>query len=479
MNNDICGIDFGTSNSLFTYSPDGRAVTVVPVDPPNWVPELLPSLLYFNRFGQHRAGREAFNEFRRHPEEYDSRMIRSLKSALVELAPDDSVKIFGRAHTMSELCSLLIRRLKEEGERFTGRTFTGAVIGRPVRFSDHPLLDAQAQESVRQGAILAGFDPAAITFLPEPEAVMRLFAAQGGAERPDLTAMVFDFGGGTLDLCLARAKDGRFTVLANRGARIGGTTLDRRLFEEKLLPRLGQGQQWGPGLDLPAFVLNRLVNPDESWRIPDVVHARSVRQIVNAAASVGRRSPELQALAIVASARQGPELFAAIEQAKIELSERVETRIEYRFRDVALSEPLSRGDIERIFADELAQIDRLVDETLATGGLAAGQVDAVLLAGGSSNLVTVQERLARLFGPERVQRRSDTFTSVAQGLAIAAWSRCDAAAGSPGGAGGTLRAQVCHPEAEGNQGHQTRDPAGNHPDSGPESGTALANRGLP
>jgi hypothetical chaperone protein len=420
MTNDVCGIDFGTSNSLFTYSEDGRAVTVVPVDPPNWVPELLPSLLYFNRFGRHETGREAFLELQRHPEEYDSRMIRSLKNALIEFGPDDPIKVFNRSYTMSDLCALLIRRLKEEGERHAGRGFSGVVLGRPVRFSDHPLLDAQAEECVRQGAIRAGFEPERISFLSEPEAVMRLFGAQGGAERNDVTALVFDFGGGTLDLCLARAAGGQFDVLATRGVRIGGTTLDRRIFEEKLLPRLGQGQQWGPGLELPAFVLNRLVNPDESWRIPDAVHARSTQHILKASAAAGRRSPELQALATVAAARQGPELFAAIEQAKIELSEREETCIDYRFRDVTLAEPLSRADIERIFADELAQIEAITQETLEAGNLASDRVDAVLLAGGSSNLVAVQERLERLFGPGRVVRRSDTFTSVAQGLAIAA-----------------------------------------------------------
>jgi hypothetical chaperone protein len=320
---------------------------------------------------------------------------------------------------MSELCSLLIRRLKEEGERHLGRPFSGAVIGRPVRFVDNPILDAQAEEAVRQGAVLAGFDPEQIRFLPEPEAVIRLFGSQGGAERVDLTALVFDFGGGTLDLCLARSQAGQFEVKATRGVRLGGTTLDRRIFEEKLLPHLGQGQKWGPGLELPGFVLNRLVNPDESWRIPDVVHARSTRGIVNAAAASGRRSRELQALATVAAARQGPELFAAIEQAKIELSETEETRIDYRFREVVITEPFSRGDIERIFADELVQIEGIVMETLEAGRVEQDEVDAVLLAGGSSNLVAVQERLERIF-PGRVMHRTDTFTSVAQGLAIAA-----------------------------------------------------------
>src|SRR6266851_38215 len=132
MNRTVCGLDFGTSNSLFSYSPDGRSVTVVPVDPANWVPELLPSLLYFNRYGQHQTGREAFLEYRRHPEEYESRIIRSLKSALIELGPDDQVKVFQKSYSMSDLCALLIRRLKEEGEKQIGRPFTGAVIGRPV-----------------------------------------------------------------------------------------------------------------------------------------------------------------------------------------------------------------------------------------------------------------------------------------------------------------------------------------------------------
>lgn len=420
MASDLCGIDFGTSNSLFTYSQEARAVTVVPVDPPNWVPELLPSLIYFNRLGWHRTGREAFTELRRRPEEFESRIIRSLKSALPELGPDETIKVFNRWYTISELCGLLIRRLKEEGEKHAGHTFTGAVIGRPVRFSDDPAMDTRAEAAVRQGAVLAGFDPARITFLPEPEAVIRLFAAEGGAAQDDLTALVFDFGGGTLDLCLARSSRGQFQVLATRGASIGGTVLDRRIFEEKLLPRLGKGQKWGPGLELPVFVLNRLVNPDENWRIPDVVHARSVRHIVNATAAAGRRSPELQALATIAAARQGPELFAAIEQAKIALSDRAETQINYQFRDVTIGEPLSRADIERIFQDELDQIERLVLQTLGTGSLGPRDVDAVILAGGSSNLVAVQERLERIFGPGRVARRADTFTSVAQGLGIAA-----------------------------------------------------------
>jgi molecular chaperone DnaK (HSP70) len=74
-------------------------------------------------------------------------------------------------------------------------------------------------------------------------------------------------------------------------------------------------------------------------------------------------------------------------------------------------------------AEELQQLDGVVQETLRAGSVGPSQVDAILLAGGSYNLVAVQERLARLFGPERVARRTDTFTSVAQGLAIAAAQR--------------------------------------------------------
>src|SRR5262249_23279666 len=131
------------------------------------------------------------------------------------------------------------------------------------------------------------------------------------------------------DLCLARMGRAGYRVLATGGAPIGGTLLDRILFEQKILPHLGQGQKWGPGLDLPHSIYNRLVNPDANWRISEFEYARSVRSLLNASTASGTASPELRRFYAVVSRRLGPDLFAAIEAAKMRLSE--EERSEIRF----------------------------------------------------------------------------------------------------------------------------------------------------
>jgi hypothetical chaperone protein len=239
-----------------------------------------------------------------------------------------------------------------------------------------------------------------------------------------VTALVFDFGGGTLDLCLARCdRDRACDILATSGVRIGGTTLDRRLFEEKVLDHLGRGTRWGTGLDLPNALLHRLVNPDETWRLTDAEHARLALHVLNATRAAGRRRPELEALQAVTASRKGPEIFRAIESAKIALSDLPQTTIRYEFGPLHLKEPLDRPGTRDLFAHELEEIDRLIAGTLAGAEVRPADVDVVLLAGGSSNLHCVQELLRDRFRPERVPVRDDLFTSVARGLAIAAAGR--------------------------------------------------------
>jgi hypothetical chaperone protein len=419
-----CGIDFGTSNSLIASSPDGEEVTVHRVDPKNNVPELLPSLLFFDIRGRSAVGWEAWLSHVEMPDEMDARFLRSLKSALPDFAPGEAVRIFRRRYEIAELVAILLRRLTEAAEAELGERVTGAVLGRPVRFGETPLEDARAESTLREAAVLAGLDDARLSFMPEPEAVIRLFFAREGRSLDAVVALVFDFGGGTLDLCLARCGQGQpFEILATEGVRIGGTTLDRLLFEEKVLDHLGRGQQWGPGLELPTFLFHRLVNPDENWRLSDADHARTARHVLNATRAAGRRSAELESLTTVAAYRKGPEIFRALEDAKISLSERPESAIRYRYRNVELDERLGREEVRGLFDHELERIERLICRTLSDVGMRPADVDVVLLAGGSSNLLCAQELLRELFGAERVPIRDDMFTSVAQGLAIAAAQR--------------------------------------------------------
>jgi hypothetical chaperone protein len=405
-----CGIDFGTSNSLAAVvGPEG--VTVCEVDPANADPQLLPSLLYFSRYGWHRVGRAATQAYQADP---DGRFIRALKAALPDYGPEERFPVFRRSYTLPDLARLLFERVRERLAA-AGAPVTHATIGRPVRFSTDAAVDRRSEAILRAAAEAAGFR--SVRFMPEPEAATRYYFA-GQEASGEETVLVFDFGGGTLDLCLARRGRAGYRVLATGGAPIGGTLLDRLLFEEKLLPHLGQGQKWGPGLDLPHSIYNRLVNPDANWRISDFEYARSVRSILNASTASGTSSPELRRFYAMVSRRLGPDLFAAIEAAKMRLSEEERTEIHFVSGEARIVEPLSRADLRHLFREPLDAIRQLVRETLTGARMAPRDVDRVLLAGGSSALVCTQELLRDLFGSDRVPLRQDLFTSIVRGLAL-------------------------------------------------------------
>jgi hypothetical chaperone protein len=415
-----CGIDFGTSNSLAAVAgPEG--VRVFRVDPENGDPHLLPSLLYFSRYGWNRVGRAAMTAYQADP---DGRFIRSLKAALPEHSPEEAFRIFREPYTLPDLLQLVFARLKQRIEGETGETVTRATVGRPVHFSPDPELDRTAEAMLRMAARAAGFEE--LRFLTEPEAATRAYFHDEPEQ--DGTVLVFDFGGGTLDLCLARMEGGRYRILRTSGASIGGSMLDRLLFEGKLLKHLGQGQKWGRGLDLPNALFNRLVNPDANWKISEHEYTVEVRQILHATTASGQHARGLQQLYAVVSRRLGPDLFAAIEGAKQRLSGVEETEIRFEAEGVTIREPLTRADLRTLFAEPLERIRTLIGQTLDGAGHIPAQVDRVVLAGGSSALVCIQELLRDVFGPERVPLRQDLFTSIVSGLALdAAGTRTPAA----------------------------------------------------
>jgi hypothetical chaperone protein len=349
----------------------------------------------------------------------DGRFIRALKSALPEYTAHDVFRMFREPYSLPELLGLVFSRIRERLEQAFGAPVEHATIGRPVRFSPDPRIDARTEEMLRTAAEGAGFR--SIRFLSEPEAATRFYLS-GEQARSERTVLIFDFGGGTLDLCVAESSSTGYRVLSTAGAHIGGTGLDRILFEQKLLPHLGKGQKWGRGLDLPVALFNRLVNPDANWRIEEQEYAREVRSILNATLARGSAARGLQALHSVVARRLGPDLFAAIEAAKVRLSDQESTEIRFQRDDVDIVEPLSREDLRTLFREPLDEIRKLIATALDSADRTARDIDRVLLAGGSSALVCTQELLRDLFGEDRVPLRQDLFTSIVSGLALEAAS---------------------------------------------------------
>ena len=409
-----CGIDFGTSNTLAAVA-NGGGITLCHVDPPNLDPHLLPTLLYFSRYGWHTVGRNATIENQKDPE---GRFIRALKSALPDYSPEDTFRIFKEVLTLPELIHLVLRQVRERVEAEVGQPVDGVTLGRPMRFSTDPAVDRRAEGMLRTAAEEAGFRR--VQFLSEPEAAIRYYFTRHESALRDATVLVFDFGGGTLDLCLGRFGSGEYRVLNTGGVYIGGTLLDRILFEEKILKHLGHGEKWGRGLELPRRAFHRLVNPDANWRVSEWEYANEAKRILDMTTATGARNRPFRAFYSVVSRRLGPELFRSIEAAKMRLSDEETTEIQFTAPDVEIAEPLSREDLRVLFREQLEQIRALIHRVLSEAGLRPGDVDRVLLAGGSSALICTQELLHEVFGPERVPLRQDLYTSIVSGLALEA-----------------------------------------------------------
>jgi hypothetical chaperone protein len=225
------GVDFGTSNSSVAVH-DGRTVRLLPLDDEASDPCVMRSLIYIERsgdvwFGQtalshyleQNTGRAVHYEMRPVGEvtmvfaevgtvvqeawalldvSEPGRLFQSLKRFL-PVTSFRATNVFGLNYTIEELLSLLARELHARIQMALGQPLTRLCIGCPVRFSENPTEEALARQRLREAWRLAGV--ADVHLVEEPVAAIRHFAIQhtlGDARH----VLVFDFGGGTLDICV-------------------------------------------------------------------------------------------------------------------------------------------------------------------------------------------------------------------------------------------------------------------------------------
>ena len=168
------------------------------------------------------------------------RLLQYIKTALRDPGYDGT-QVFDRFYTVDELIALILRPLKVSAEQQLNRECRQVVLGRPVKFSPDPAVSDRAQEILYKAARLVGFED--IRFEMEPIGAL-YFYHRSSAQRE--LALIFDFGGGTLDLTLAEA--GGTTppnIIATLGVLVGGDDLDKRLLQYLLkyfggMPRAGR-----------------------------------------------------------------------------------------------------------------------------------------------------------------------------------------------------------------------------------------------
>lgn len=438
------GLDFGTSNSGVAIY-DGNRVRVLPIDRQNVLPEVVKTILYIDRYYRSYIGQEAIELYYRHninrlrryvkkwageidyrgadmhyvrdvyvfvDELKPGRLLQYLKTILRRAGTANSytgTQIFERYYEVTDLVSAYLGVLKSRAEVLLGDQITGVTLGRPVKFADDLAADLQAEETLRQAAHMAGFKR--VAFELEPVAAA-LFYEQS-LDKPQ-NILIFDFGGGTLDIAIMRLGDPRqHPVFASGGIGIAGSDFDRAIIQKRMLPHFGQGVvQHQPELQ-------ELIQVVPDWTALPELSTPQNRYNLDAAIQNGIAPSRLRTLKALIFNDLAFSFYNQVEAAKIALSDQGAAVIALSGQNMDLWELYTRMQFEKDIAEHREQIQKIVLDTVAASGLEPEQMDAVVKTGGSSSIPAFTQMLAGIFGAEKI-KSSNTFSSVVAGLAIRA-----------------------------------------------------------
>lgn len=434
------GIDFGTSNSGVAWF-DGQQVHLLPTEPVSVSPEVVKSILYITRDDQQFIGQEAVNLYYKNNINRPRRFVKKRSGELEyrgadlfylrdifvlvdELMPGRllqylktglrsdgyiGTQIFDRYYELHSLITTYLVGLKQRAETILGEPIVSATIGRPVKFFDDPAKDQRSQEILYQAALEAGFDE--VMFELEPVAAALYYELS--LSKPEIV-LVFDFGGGTLDITIMRLGDpkGR-RIYNNGGIGIAGADFDQAIIHRRLL------EHFGKGLSENDPDLENWIDSIADWQVLPQMSTPEMKNRLEKATASSSKPARLKALDALIFNDLAFQFYNKVENAKIELSRQNSTVIAIADEDIHLWELLTRLQFENDIEQYYALIERCLLDTIATSGLAIEEIDSVIRTGGSSNIPCFIEMLKRIFGPSKV-KAANIFSSVVSGLAVRA-----------------------------------------------------------
>ncbi|MGJ3244306.1 MAG: Hsp70 family protein [Opitutales bacterium] len=344
------------------------------------------------------------------------RLFRGIKSWLGDPALE-RVQVFGKSFALTALITPV---LKELAARATAaRPVPGPVhVGRPVHYvGDSAPADRTALERMVQACQFAAIGEPVLLNEPVAAAIsyLRSHPLAVGSRY-----LVFDFGGGTLDLTALAVESGGLEVLANDGTGLGGNRIDQMIYAEKVFPHLGR--------DLHVYRSSSHQERKRPFRFDDyaplLLNWQNTyqlntpvlrKQITEASRTGDEAARQLDRLRTIVTRNLSYEILSAIEAAKIRLSR--EPSVALDFPEIDLHLTLDREEFARILQPALADIDALVDRTLEAAETERSALAGIICTGGSSEIPLIREHLTRLTGAPLL--RHDAFTGIAAGLAIA------------------------------------------------------------
>lgn len=351
----ILGIDLGTTNSAMAVMEGSEPEILVNAEGDRTT----PSVEGFRKDGERVVGKAAKNQAVTNPENTVSSVKRFIGRSFSETPEEQKtvsyklqkgkdgravVDIDGKDYTPEEISAMVLQKLKNDAEKQLGTPVTQAVITVPAYFND-----AQRQATKDAGKI-AGLE--VLRIINEPTAAALAYGLD--KTNKDEKILVFDLGGGTFDVSVLELGDGVFEVAATAGDNhLGGDDWDQRIID---------------------------------W-LADKFKAENGIDLRNDKMALQR-------------------LKEAAEKAKMELSSTTQANINLPFITADASGPkhldytLTRAEFERITKDLLDRCKKPVEQALKDAGLKTGEIDEVILVGGSTRMPAVQELVKKVTGKE-------------------------------------------------------------------------------
>lgn len=350
----IIGIDLGTSNSAASVLEAGRPKIVPSAEGVSLYGKAFPSVVAFTKDGQLLVGEPAKRQAVSNPEG----TVMAIKR---KMGQNYKVSIHGKEYTPQQISAFILQKIKKDAESFIGEKIEKAVVTVPAYFDD------SQRQATKDAGKIAGLD--VVRIINEPTAASLAYGIDKSTK--EQLVLVFDLGGGTLDVTIMEFGDGVFEVKSTSGdTQLGGTDMDNALVNH-IVKRF----KIESGVDLSE----------------DAMAMQRVRE--------------------------------AAEKAKIELSTVVETDVNLPFITATSSGPkhlsmkITRTQLEELVRPIVDRCKKPLEQAIKDAGLKFSQVDKLLLVGGPTRMPIVKNFIEKTTGL-KAEGGVDPMECVAMGAAI-------------------------------------------------------------
>jgi molecular chaperone DnaK len=353
----IIGIDLGTSNSAASVIMGGKPTIIPAAEGATVGGKAFPSVVAFTKEGALLVGEPARRQAVTNP---DSTIV----AAKRKMGSDHVFKIQDKEYKPQQISAFILQKIKKDAEAFAGETIEKAVITVPAYFDDNQ------RQATKDAGIIAGLD--VVRIINEPTAASLAFGLDKAKE--DMKILVFDFGGGTLDVTVMEMGGGVFEVMSTSGdTQLGGTDMDKVVID---------------------YVLDEFKKKEGLDLSKDTTALARIRE--------------------------------AAEKAKIELSTVMETDINLPFisHDPSsgaknLELRITRAKLDELIGPIIERCRSSLEKALEDSKLSKSDINKIVMVGGPTRIPLVKKFVSEVIGKD-VESGVDPMEAVAMGAAIQA-----------------------------------------------------------